>query len=596
MHNLLAFCMRKRAALWQTTSQASHNNVRFLSLHFLLQFNNIRFVLQAAYPLDFGTTHRPLHRRLTRMFWRGREEEMIRPELSLLQNVWRFATRLASIQLLWVTSDLLVATGAFFLAAYVRFTGDLQEAELFVGAIAPRALLLASAVGIGFMATGMYRSRLRVRSTQVMSRTAVAISIGGLVNIFVYYLFPPIVTGRGVLLLAMLFAFILICFIRYAFSPFLEQYARKLRVVVFGAGLSAQKIARRRRSSDRRHYEVLAYLKTSGDRPVDDGVELLPYIENIEEVYDLDVDEVVLALDDRRGAVSANHLFDLQSRGARITKLVDFLEREVGQVDTDIADSSWFVFTRGSYTRPVYLAFKRVFDLIGGITLLILLAPLLSIVCLALFIEGRGKAPIFYRQSRVGLQGKTFELLKFRSMLPDAESNGPKWATEGDQRITRVGRIIRRLRLDELPQLLNILKGDMSIVGPRPERPEFVAFLSQHVPMYQYRHLMKPGLAGWAQLSFPYGASTDDARQKHKYDLYYIKNASFVLDFFILAHTVEVVIWGESASMSGHASDTDLGPSTARLINWQPRGKAQVREIELTASNRLIRTGDGDLR
>lgn len=515
-----------------------------------------------------------------------------RPELSPLQNLRDFASRLATIQLLWATCDLLVAFVAFFIATGIRFAGDLQDAGLYVGTITPRAILFAAAVTIGLLATGMYRSRMRVRSTQVMSHVAVAIMIAGLINILIYYVFPLLDTGRGVLLLALMTAFLLVALCRYAFSPILEKYARKRTVVVFGAGQSAQKIAQRRRRSDRRHFEILGYLKTSGDKPVIDGVELFPIFENIEDVHALVVDEVVIALDDRRGAVSTEHLFDLQSKGTRITNLVDFLEREVGQIDTDVADSSSFVFERGSYTRPAYLAIKRVFDLVGGVTLLLVLAPVLLFVCIALYVEGRGKAPIFYRQDRVGLLGKSFELLKFRSMLPNAERDGPQWATEDDQRITSVGHIIRRLRLDELPQLLNILKGDMSIVGPRPERPEFVDFLSLHVPIYQYRHLMKPGLAGWAQLSFPYGASIDDARQKHKYDLFYIKNASFFLDFFILANTVEVVVWGESTSMAGHAPDTHSELSSSRLIKWHPRDRPPSRAGN---DNSAMQTQDGDV-
>lgn len=499
---------------------------------------------------------------------------MNRPRSSLVKIVRKFATRLTRIQLLWGVSDLVAAVPAFFLATWIRFAGDLQEAELSVGAITPRAFLFAVLVAVGLLATGMYRSRLRVQTAQVISHSAVAIMIAGLLNILVYYAFPQISTGRGVLLLAMALAFVSISAIRYVLSPFFEKYARRRTVVVIGSGRAAQKIARRRRAADRRRFEVVAYLKTSGDKPVADGVNVFPCITDIEEIYELGADEVVLALDDRRGAVPAEHLFNLRQQGACIISLVDFLEREVGQVDTDVADSSWFVFTQGCHMRPAFLATKRIIDIVGSISLLTLLAPILGLVCLALFVEGKGKAPVFYYQNRVGLRGKTFELLKFRSMLPDAERDGPQWATEGDQRITGVGRIIRRLRLDELPQLLNILNGDMSIVGPRPERPEFVEFLSQHVPMYEYRHLVKPGLAGWAQLSFPYGASIDDARQKHKYDLYYIKNASCMLDIFILAHTLEVVIWGESTSMSGRANDVRSEVPSSRLINWQPRGKS----------------------
>jgi sugar transferase (PEP-CTERM system associated) len=504
-----------------------------------------------------------------------------------MQTVRSFASRLTTLQIIWIAIDLAAAMPAFVLAVVLRFSGNLAEAELSVGAIAPRALLFAVLIIVGLVLTGMYRSRQRVRPGQVFTHAAVSVAIGGLLNILVYYLYPAMATGRGVLLLAMLLAVVSIYATRRMFATMAEAFVRRRGILVIGAGRAAQKIAMRRRQADRRRYEVVAYLETAGDLPGEDDIKLEPRFKKISDLNHLAFDEVVLALDNRRGAIPPEALFNFRQRGAEVVSLVDFLEREAGQVDIDVADSNWFIFTKGCHTSPGYLMAKRVTDVLGSIFLLAALSPILLLVCVALYVEGKGKEPILYRQLRVGLRGQPFELLKFRSMRVDAERDGPAWAAQDDDRVTAVGRVIRRLRLDETPQLLNILKGQMSIVGPRPERPEFLNELAQQIPMYRYRLLVKPGLAGWAQLSFPYGASISDAREKLKYDLYYIKNARCMLDLFILAHTLEVVIWGQSVSMSGRNTDAPWDLPSARLPNWLPR-IVEIDTAEATAANDAI--------
>ena len=487
------------------------------------------------------------------------------------------AARLRSPQLVWVTGDLIATVPAFYLATFIRFSGDLSEAYVSVGSIGPRALLFASLVLIGLFVSGMYRTRLRILPAQILSHTSVAIVIGGFLNILAYYFYPPLSTGRGVLVLALVISLFLVAGIRGLMSTATERLIRRRGIVVVGSGRAAQKIATRRRKADRRRYKVVAYLETSGDLLVENGVEVGPKVRHVEDLYDVEFDEIVLALDDRRGAIDPEILFDLRQRGANVITLVDFLEREAGRVDIDVADTAWFIFTQGCHARPGYLIAKRAVDFLCSLLLLTFLSPIMCLVAISLSVESRFNAPVLFRQQRVGLRGEHFELLKFRSMRTDAEADGPKWSHRGDSRVTRVGRLIRRLRLDELPQLVNILRGEMSIVGPRPERPEFVDELAQRIPMYEYRHLIKPGLAGWAQLSFPYGESIGDAREKLKYDLYYIKNASFLLDFFILAQTLEIVIWGEGISMSGRHVPFDSSLPSARLPNWQPR-RASISE------------------
>jgi sugar transferase (PEP-CTERM system associated) len=496
---------------------------------------------------------------------------MGRRKQAVLRATRRFASQFRTPQFVWIISDLLIAVPAFLLAVLIRFGGDLSQAELSVGIIAPRAILFASLIVAGLFATGMYRTRHRVLPIQVLSHTTVSVAIGGLLNILIFYVYPPVTTGRGVLAAALLIALLAIYLARRLLAPFYEGIIRRRRVIVIGAGRAAQKIGMRRRRADHRQYEIVGYLETLGDLPVDGGIPLEPRIIDSDDLYDIDFDEAVLALDDRRGAIFVETLFNFRQRGVDVITLVDFLEREAGRVDIDVTDADWFVFTLGCHSRPGYLVAKRAIDIVSSIVITVVSSPVLLLVAIALFAEGKGNAPILYRQQRVGLRGKPFELLKFRSMRVDAELEGAKWSTQGDTRITLVGRVIRRMRLDELPQLINVLKGEMSIVGPRPERPEFLLDLTEQIPMYEYRHLVKPGLAGWAQLSFPYGASVSDAREKFKYDLYYIKYARCMMDFFILAQTLEIVIWGEGVSMSGRSNHPDADLPSARLPIWRPR-------------------------
>src|SRR6185369_6293997 len=229
-----------------------------------------------------------------------------------------------------------------------------------------------------------------------------------------------------------------------------------------------------------------------------------------------------------------------------VTDYIDFYERESGRVDLSALRPSWFIFSDGFRMGMVVETVKRTFDVVLALLTLIMVLPLLVLTAFAIKCEGLGS--ILYRQERVGLRGRVFVLLKFRSMAEDAERDGaPQWAAKRDPRVTRVGGVIRKLRIDELPQLYNVLCGDMSFVGPRPERPYFVNRLAQNIPYYNERHSVKPGITGWAQVNYPYGASLEDARNKLSYDLYYLKNRGLFLDLIILIRTVRVVLWPDGA-------------------------------------------------
>jgi sugar transferase (PEP-CTERM system associated) len=242
-----------------------------------------------------------------------------------------------------------------------------------------------------------------------------------------------------------------------------------------------------------------------------------------------------------------HELLECRLAGIDILELPSFLERETGKVRLDVLNPSWIIFGDGFSASPVTRVFERGFDLVASFGLLVVALPVMLIAALGIKLEEGLAAPVFYRQRRVGRHGEIFEVLKFRSMRVDAEIAGAQYATKNDPRVTRLGGIMRKTRVDELPQLLNVLRGDMSFVGPRPERPEFVSELEERIPYYRERHAVKPGITGWAQLCYPYGSSERDTVEKLQYDLYYIKNRSLLFDLAILMQTVEVVLWGKGA-------------------------------------------------
>jgi len=259
------------------------------------------------------------------------------------------------------------------------------------------------------------------------------------------------------------------------------------------------------------------------------------------------IDEVIVAVRDQRGAaLPLGELLDCRLQGVRVTDLAQFYERTRGEVPIAFLKASYFIFGEGFRRNAPRELRKRIFDVAVSLVLFALALPVMIVTAIAIRLESRG--PIIYRQQRVGSGGKPFEVLKFRSMSADAEKDGQaKWAAAADPRVTRVGRFIRLTRIDELPQLVNVIRGEMSFVGPRPERPYFVDKLSSQVPFYAARHTVKPGITGWAQVRFPYGASVEDAVRKLEYDLYYVKNHSLLLDVIILLETVRVVLFRQGS-------------------------------------------------
>jgi sugar transferase (PEP-CTERM system associated) len=336
---------------------------------------------------------------------------------------------------------------------------------------------------------------------------------------------------------------------RGTFSVTLGRGLLKRRVLVLGNGAQAARIARLVETGENEHFVPISFIGMAGERPsvrsdtVDWSDSEPDALADI--VYRLGASEIVVATDDRRG-LPVRQLLHCKLAGIKVIDFLDFWERETKTVDLEALKPSWLFYSDGFRCGPLDEFLKRTFDIAVSMGLLLLTLPLLVFTACLIKLESPG--PILYRQARVGLHGRVFTIFKFRSMRVDAETDGrPLWASERDPRVTRIGAVIRKLRIDELAQIFNVLRGDMSFVGPRPERPFFVAELNRVIPYYSERHWVKPGITGWAQVNYPYGASTEDAWIKLTYDLYYVKNRSIFLDLIILLHTARVIFWNYGA-------------------------------------------------
>jgi sugar transferase (PEP-CTERM system associated) len=402
---------------------------------------------------------------------------------------------------------------------------------------------------VSVLAFGLYSSRQRARTAGVFVRLVAAISAAGVVTAATFYVVPDLWLGRGVLALSSLFSLIGAGISRGVLVRMMDESLFKRRVLVYGVGQRTAAISSLRRRSDRRGFEIVGFVQPDGESVAVPPERILDASAGILELCArLDVHEIVVAMEDRRRGFPILGLLECRLAGMEVTELLTFLERETGRVRIDVLNPSWMIFGDGFRRDPLRLFSSRALDLVASAILVILSLPVMLLTMAAIKLEDGWRSPIFYGQARVGLGGQTFTVLKFRSMRTDAERDGQaQWAQKSDPRVTRVGAIIRKLRIDELPQILNVLTGHMSFVGPRPERPQFVAELAQKIPYYVQRHCVKPGITGWAQLCYPYGSSEQDALEKLQYDLYYIKNNTLLFDLAILVQTAEVVFMGKGA-------------------------------------------------
>jgi sugar transferase (PEP-CTERM system associated) len=436
------------------------------------------------------------------------------------------------------------------LAAHLRFLHAPQTFAMHSSFLFIRALMFGAVVVGALAALGLYQPRMRERWRGLLARQLIGFVLGWIGVALLYYMVPQFDVGRGVLGIALLIAFPLLAGFRALFLRLIDVDALKRRVLVLGSGRRAATIVERmRRRVDRRGFQVVGFLPLEGETAAVPEDLLIKAPQGMFECVErLQINEIVVGPDDRRGLLPMDELLECRQMGVAITLLTTFFERESGRVQLSLTDPSWLLFSGGFDSSPVRRLTKRVFDVVSAAMVLALTWPLMLLTAAAIMIESGIGAPVLYRQERVGKRDKTFWLTKFRSMGTDAEKDGiARWATKDDDRVTRVGRFIRKTRLDELPQLWNVLRGDMSFIGPRPERPLFVDELTRKIRYYRMRHGVKPGLTGWAQLNYPYGASEEDAIEKLKYDLFYVKNQNLLLDVMILVQTVEVVLFGRGA-------------------------------------------------
>ena len=463
-------------------------------------------------------------------------------------RIFRFSALRWQILLVLVEFSLL--TACVYAAVELRFWGYANIPSEFSRDLYWRAPLVALLLILSMASLGLYQIHLRAGWLGRLSRLAVAFLLGGTALTVLFYAVPATYLGRGVLGIALLLGYLFVALWGLLSQSFVDADLFKRRVVLLGAGeRAAEFVHRMRRKTDQRGFKLLGCVPIGSDPvSVSEPLRLRPDEALCDWLSRLGVEEVVVGPDDRRGTLPVDELLECKKRGVAVTELAEFVEREAGKIKMEPTNPSWLVFSDGFNISPMSRMTKRAFDLFIALLVLLVTWPFMLLTALAIRLESGRGAPILYRQKRVGENGKVFRLIKFRSMGIDAESDGvARWATKDDERVTRVGRFIRKARLDELPQLWNVLRGDMSFVGPRPERPEFVDEFNIRIGYYALRHCVKPGLTGWAQLRYSYGSSMQDAEEKLKFDLFYVKNHNFVFDLAILVQTVEVVLFGRGA-------------------------------------------------
>jgi len=448
--------------------------------------------------------------------------------------------------LLLVLIEALILGGAIYAGVSARFLdGGVIPRDL--SPLLPKALVFTF-VMLGLMtASGLYSLEWQGGVRALLHRLGLSFGLGLVAMSLLFYFFPALLVGRGAFLLSFGLALLGILLSRALFIRWARVGALKTRTLVIGTGSRAAHIeALLTKRGHASNTQVIGYLPMGGSHHFVDYDRILDTEEPLHELAQrLQISEIIIAVRDRRGGgMPVQDLLKCKLHGMRILELSNFFERENGHLQLDSMNASWMILAEGFHQGMVRDTIKRMFDLLVSAAMLVISLPIMALAALLIKLESPG--PVLYRQERVGHGCRNFTILKFRSMGIDAEKDGkPRWAGQNDSRVTLTGRFIRRTRIDELPQIFNVFFGDMSFVGPRPERPYFVEDLTQKIPYYGVRHTVKPGITGWAQVRYPYGATDEDAMHKLQYDLYYVKNHSLFLDLMILFQTAQVVLWGK---------------------------------------------------
>ncbi len=397
-------------------------------------------------------------------------------------------------------------------------------------------------------ASGLYESAHAESAGRSVARAIIVLLVALPITYIIFGLLPASFNNRATVQLSMVAGVSALILRRAYLSHSSAATAGRTRILIFGAGPAARDVGNTLRKADP-NAQIVGYVPGPNERePAVPAEEILPQRGSLPQLArEQGVDEIVVALTERRaGSMPMRELLDCKVSGTKVFDLNTHFEKTLGQIRVDYLNASWLIFGDGFNQGAWRTAVKRVFDIISASVLFVLAAPIMLATAILIKLESPG--PVLYRQERVGQNGRTFNVTKFRSMRTDAEKDGkPVWAKANDNRVTRIGNIIRKLRIDELPQIFNVLRGDMSLVGPRPERPFFVEQLTQEIPFYALRHSVKPGVTGWAQVRYPYGATVEDSQEKLQYDLYYVKNHTLFLDLVVLLETVGVVLTGKGA-------------------------------------------------
>jgi len=445
----------------------------------------------------------------------------------------------------------LILIGSVYLAVYLRFLFESPDEIAKLGPVFLKSLIMSVVMLMIFVALGMYNAESKWGEWSHYSIYLASYFIGFIVLTVLFYVIPSLYLGRGILGLSLLIGFVGITLLRQLYFGLIDEGAKTKRVLVLGTGSRPANIMNLLETHNSKRFSLAGFIAGQTEA-LDDQIYSRSLVFSCDRpllahARQNDVNEIVVGVRQRRnGTLNMAELLECRLEGINVIDLPSFFERETGKVLLDSVNPSWVVFSQGFNRGTLKNVVKRGLDILASSALLLVFFPVMLVSAILIKLDSRG--PVFYRQQRVGECGQIFDVIKFRSMTVDAEKDGtPQWAKKEDNRVTRVGKVIRKLRIDELPQIFNVLKGDMSFVGPRPERLFFVKQLAEQIPYYTARHSVKPGITGWAQIRYPYGSSVEDAKEKLQYDLYYAKNHSWFLDLIIIFETIQVVLFGKGA-------------------------------------------------
>jgi len=445
-------------------------------------------------------------------------------------------------------ADAAIIYGGVILALYLRLGGGGMRYELNEKNGWLKIALATSVCALILYFYDLYDYTVMTNRRELMLRLVQALGVAWALLALIFYFVPPLMLGRGVSVISVPVVLVLLLGWRMLIHYLMGHPEIGEKILVVGTGQVARDTVDAVRERRDAGYRIVGFVTENGIKPLTKIGEttVIGTTGDLESLVRKEkVDRIVIAVRERRGTFPTETLLKMSLAGnVNIEECTSFFERVTGQVHVDMLRPSWLIFAGRPKDTRLKSVLREIVHRGLGLIGLVLSLPIALVTAILIKLESRGE--IFYKQERVGKNGRIVKVIKFRSMRSDAEKDGkPVWAIAGDDRVTRVGRVIRKIRIDEIPQFWNIIKGEMSFVGPRPERPHFVSQLAEEIPFYEHRHLVAPGLTGWAQIKYPYGASVHDARQKLQYDLYYIKNQSLALDLVIVFETVKTVLFGK---------------------------------------------------